>query len=366
MYATILLSSLAAAASLRAPPTYTNPTSPGRDTPDPGVAFDNATGLWWASTTTGGAPCFSLSSSHNLADWVPAGHMFDTPPAWADPANPSCWAPELHQVNGSWVAYFVARSKRSGLLSLGVATSQMGPGGPWTDSGAPLVEDSGAGAQGQIDATLARGPNGALFLVFKEDGNADGLPTPIHMARLTDNGTALRSGAAPWKGTQLIRDSLPWEHGITEAPWVVAQGGFYYLFYSGSGYTNEYAVGVARAQSLGGPYEKRAWRCPRQVPRLCAPLFLPPHPPSPPPYPAVGEPILRQDSSGAGAPPFESPGHCSVVQAADGKWAMVYHAWVGNDRSARHMMLDEVVWGADGWPRLATGGYPSTTAQPVP
>ena len=86
----------------------------------------------------------------------------------------------------------------------------------------------------------------------------------------------------------------------------------------------------------------------------------------PHPTPAVGAPILRQDSSGAGAPPFESPGHCSVVQVADGKWAMVYHAWVGNNRSARHMMLDEVVWGADGWPRLATGGIPSTTAQPVP
>ena len=45
--------------------------------------------------------------------------------------------------------------------------------------------------------------------------------------------------------------------------------------------------------------------------------------------------------------------------------ALLYHAWIGDDRSARHLMLDAVTWGADGWP-VVGGGVPSTDERPVP
>ena len=321
---------------LAASTTYTNPLIPLADTPDPGVAFSN--GSYWAATTTGGAPCFALHRSADLATWEAAGHMFSSAPAWADAQNPSCWAPELHYINAtrSWVAFYVARAAASGLLSVGGATSSGGPGGPWTDLGAPLVEDAGAGAQGQIDPTLAWRADGAPVLVWKEDGNADGRPTPIHFAELAPSATQLVDpGKRAWKATALIADGLDWEHGIVEAPWVVPHGGEVFLFYSGSGYTSGYAVGVARAPALEGPFVKR------------------------------GPPILHQNGTSSSTPPFESPGHCSVLQLADGKWAMLYHAWRGGDRSARHLMMDQLLWGADGWPFLQ-GGVPTTEARPVP
>jgi arabinan endo-1,5-alpha-L-arabinosidase len=315
---------------------YKNPVIPDADTPDPGLAFDAATGAYYAATTTGGAPCFSLHKSSDLVNWEAIGHMFPGAPAWAQASDPACWAPELHYVPSTraWVAFYVARSAASGLLSIGAATSAGGPGGPWADLGAPLVEDAGAGAQGQIDPTLAWSAAGAPVLLFKEDGNADGRPTPIHFAALAPNATALAApaGAREWKATALIRDGLPWEHGIVEAPWVVQRGGEFFLFYSGSGYTSGYAVGVARAPALEGPFVK--W----------------------------GPPILRQNESSLA---FESPGHCSVLQLPDGKWAMVYHAWLGPDRAARHLMLDELMWGADGWPFLQ-GGVPSTEEHAAP
>jgi len=313
-------------------PTYKNPLIPQSDTPDPGVAFDPISAHYWVGTTTGNAPCFSLHRSADLASWEFVGHMFKAPPTWADRENPSCWAPELHLVNSTWVAYFVARSAASGLLSVGAATSSSGPGGPWVDLGAPLVEDAGAGAQGQIDPTLFWREDGVPVLIFKEDGNSDGRPTPIHYAELAPNATALADGRRAWKATALITNDLPWEQGIVEAPWVVSRGGELFLFYSGSGYDKDYAVGVARATALEGPWVKK------------------------------GPPILHQNGTSMA---FESPGHCSVLALGDGGWAMLYHAWIGDDRSARHLMLDAVTWGADGWP-VVGGGVPSTDERPVP
>ena len=32
--------------------------------------------------------------------------------------------------------------------------------------------------------------------------------------------------------TQLITNDQPWEGAVTEAPWMIRQNGFFYLFYS--------------------------------------------------------------------------------------------------------------------------------------
>ena len=181
--------------------------------------------------------------------------------------------------------------------------------------------EAGKGGQGQIDPTLAWGPDGSPVLIWKTDGNADKKPTPIRYAKLTPNGLGFAVGPS-WATTQLITDTLAWEHGIVEAPWVVPHGGQFFLFYSGAQFKNGYAVGVARATALEGPYTKK------------------------------GPPILAGDS-------FEAPGHCSVIQVADGNWAIVYHAWRGADRTQRHMMLDTLSWGPDGWP-FVNGNVPST------
>ena len=171
------------------------------------------------------------------------------------------------------------------------------------------------------------------MLIFKEDGNFDNKPTPFHYALLEPNGTSLapQSRNGQWKATALLEATLPWEGPLIEAPWVILRNATYFLFYSGNGFGNDYAVGVARSSALLGPYEKR------------------------------GAPILAQANTSVGAPPFEAPGHCSVVPvggAGSSDLAIVYHAWLGNDRSARHMMLDALQWdAASGWPYVA-GGVP--------
>ena len=327
---------------------YTNPLTQ-IDTPDPGVAYAPEDGLFYA-VTTGGDPvngAFTVRSSPDLANWTTLAPAFPPGgvPKWA---VDSFWAPELHRVGATWVLIHTGRTA-GGQLCVGVATSASGrAAGPYADAiGAPLLQDpSGLGT---IDATLFFDTDGRLYVLAKTDGNAVGRPTPIHIAELdaASNATRFAPGEslASFYASALITDTLAWENGIVEAPWLVKFGQSYFLFYSGSGYDgpgigiSAYAVGVARAPSVRGPFTK------------------------------FGPPVLA-NTTGAD-PHWQGPGHPSVLQSGDGTWAIVYHAWPGHVRSyGRHMMLDVVTWMPDGaglpWPVVNGGQGPSTQAMPVP
>ena len=64
---------------------------------------------------------------------------------------------------------------------------------------------------------------------------------------------------------------------------------------------------------------------------------------------------------------FVGPGHPSVVED---QW-LVYHSWLwgrlqpANEEPGRQLLLDELEWGQDGWPR-GRGGRPSDTPQEQP
>jgi arabinan endo-1,5-alpha-L-arabinosidase len=322
--------------SAAAAETYTNPVV-NNDAPDPGVVWCPELGVWASTTTTGGLPAFHLRTSADLVTWEDRGFLFQKQLSWA--GTDGYWAPEIHAVNGTYNVYFVARNAATGTLSIGVASSTSGTCvGPFADSGRVLVTHP---TMGQIDPTFHVSRDGTKYLIFKEDGNAVGQPTPIHYAVLTDDGLSLAPGQqAAWRQTQLIREDQPWEGNLVEGPWVVQYANAYYLFYSANGYSSpDYAIGVARAPALTGPYEK-----------------------------FEGNPILR---TGQGGKVFQGPGHCSVVQANDGNFAMVYHAWPGAARQYRAMLTDILAWapqGANGtlWPSVGTDGSPSTTPVPVP
>ena len=296
---------------------YENPVIP-LDCPDPGVAWDG-TRYWLACTgfgTDGGA--FPLWSSSDLVTWTSAGSLLPSVPTWA---VGDLWAPEIHRVGGAWRAVFTARAA-SGQLAVGLATAPAA-GGPWTDSGAPLLQD---GAMGLIDPSLFANEDGSAWLLWKEDGNALGLPTPILVAPLAADGRSL-AGAA----TELLRNDRDWEGAVVEGPWLIAHDGLFYLFYSGNAYASAaYALGVARAASPLGPFEK------------------------------AEDPVL----SSAGA--WEGPGHASVIAGPNGDLALVYHAWTAGHAGqapGRLVLVDTLQW-QDGWP--VAGGAPSSDSRPLP
>jgi GH43 family beta-xylosidase len=301
-------------------PPFANPVIPF-DCPDPGALGVDGT---FYAVCTGGA--FPIRSSRDLVTWknvpnaaiLPAGK-----PAWAANGGRN-WAPEIHRAGNTFLAYYTSVNGAN-VLSIGVASAQA-PVGPWTDKGAPLVED----ADGVIDATFFEDDDGSRFLFYKIDGNAKGKPTPIFARKLSPDGLSFAPGTTATR--VLTNNTTTWEGGVVEAPWVIKRDDRYYMFYSGNVYDHRYRTGVARASSITGPWEKK------------------------------GPPILANNASWVG------PGHGSVVRVNNADYFM-YHAWrnAGNGTAGpggRMVLVDRITW-KDGWPQIANGS-PSTALQPYP
>jgi beta-xylosidase len=293
------------------PVPYTNAVL-AKDCPDPGVL---ASGGMFYMTCTGGK--FEIRSSKDLVTWTDTGSSIlpSGKAPWAADGNRN-WAPEIHEVSpGAFVAYFTA-SDAQGHLAIGAA-SATSPTGPFTDRGGPLVQN----ATGVIDATFFADDDGKKYLYWKLDGNSKGQPTPIFAEELTADGLSFAAGASAHQ--VLVNDAATWEGGVVEAPWVIKRSGTYFLFYSGNVYDQRYRTGVARASSPTATFTKK------------------------------GTPILDNNNDWVG------PGHGSVVTVGTSQW-FVHHAWptdgAGNRdaNKGREVLLDAIVWGADGWPSFAT------------
>ena len=170
---------------------------------------------------------------------------------------------------------------------------------------------------------------GVRWLLWKEDGNSRKLPTPIWIQRLREDGLELVG-----EKKEILRNDAPWEGAVTEGPFVVRRGDYYYLFYSGNaccGRGCNYALGVARAKDMLGPWEKSA-----------------------------ANPILAGNES------WRCPGHGSIVADVEGRHWLLYHAYAQNGfvATGREMLLDEVRFGTDGWPTINGGKGPSSRARP--
>jgi arabinan endo-1,5-alpha-L-arabinosidase len=301
---------------------YDNPVIP-TDCPDPGVLYSG--GQYILSCTSGDAAnAFPIYTSPDLVAWTQQGYVFPSGhwPLWA---TADFWAPEIHAVGTHFVVYFSAMSSTTGEHSIGAATATS-PLGPFTDIGQPLIVDASVGL---IDASEINAANGTSYVLWKTDGNSIGEPTPIHAQPLSADGTALATGSSP---TTLITNDQPWEGAVTEAPWMVENGGTYYLFYSGNSYANaSYAVGVASGPSPLGPFTKAA------------------------------APIVSTGGAWVG------PGHCSVLDTPAGDTYMVYHAWpsdcVNGPGCGRLVLTDAVFW-SGGWPAVPFA--PSSATRPLP
>lgn len=296
-----------------------NPVLPG-DHPDPSI-IRVGKDYWATATTSQWAPVFPLLHSTDMVNWKTEGAVFPEPPKWSET---NYWAPEISAHQGRIFVYYTAK-KKGGPLCVAVATAAH-PRGPYEDHG-PLVCDEA----GSIDAAPATDENGRRYLIWKEDGNSRRQPTPLWAQPLSDDGLRLVG-----ERRELFRNDARWEGQLVEGPFVLRRNGWFYLFYSGAGCCGlkcNYALGVARSRKLLGPWEKYS-----------------------------GNPLLATNAD------WKCPGHGSIVEDPSGRTFLLYHAydpasfiWVG-----RQGLLDEVTWGADGWPAINAGHGPSARAHGKP
>ena len=296
------------------PPPYSNPIMAG-DFPDP-TAVRIGPEYWAIATKASGQPSPPILRSPDLVHWSVAGYLYTVPPAWS--TGSQVWGPWLHRDGDRYLVYYSARKKYGRpCVTVGVAEN---PIGPYTDYG-PLVCQPRA----SIDPSVVQNIHGRAFLVWKENGNTE--PSSIWVQPLTADGLAL-TGA---RRKILAGNRHNWEGGLVEGPRIIRRHNWLYLFYSGGGCcapsTCKYALGVARAKSIYGPWKR-----------------------------AKQNPILKSDKH------WKCPGHGALVQPPSGHWWLVYNGYRarGSPHSGREMLLDLVHWSRDGWPFFKRGSRPQT------
>ncbi|OQP56110.1 glycoside hydrolase [Niastella yeongjuensis] len=278
------------------------------DHPDPSVVkIGNE--YWGVGTTSNWFPAFPLYHSTDLVNWKGAGHVFTKMPTWADYY---LWAPEITYENGKVYLYYTGH-KKGGNLCVAVAVADK-PEGPYTDLGPLMCQDDGS-----IDAFPMRDEHGKLYLIWKEDGNSIGKPTPIWAAEIKEDRTALVG-----EKKELFRGDVPWERGLVEGVSIIKQNDYFFAFYAAAaccGKSCTYGTGIARAKSLLGPWEK---------------------------YP--GNPVLSANAE------WKCPGHGTPVKK-NGRYYFLYHAYSTNSGAygGRQGLLNEFEFTADGWVRFLNG-----------
>jgi len=287
------------------------------DWPDPSLI--RADGEQVAVTTSGPwAPSMRIMRTTDLTRWRITGAVFRRPPRWV---KRNFWAPEIIRLGDGYAVFYSALPRRRKTwFCLGVATAPT-PEGPWRDRGRPLR----CGRSGSIDPFPTRDEQGRLHLLWKADGNQFDRPTPIFAQRLREDGRKLLG-----RPRELIRNDRPWERKVVEAPAVIRRpDGFFYLLYSGNLCCTRrcsYAVGVARAPRLLGPWRKYS-----------------------------GNPILR------GGNGWRCPGHPGIAEDDEGGLTAVFHAFRGGDGflTGRQLLTAPLTFGAEGWPAIGEGRPPA-------
>ncbi len=283
-----------------------NPVLPG-DRPDPSVIKIGDT-YWATATSNEWAPLFPVFKSDDLQNWELVTYVFpDGAPEWA---ARHFWAPELayDEQQDRVYAYYTARDKESNRLSSAVASADR-PEGPYFDHG-PLV----AQELGSIDAYEYRDLDGRLYMMWKEDGNSQGEPTPMWAQEINEERTRLLG-----EKYELFRNDQPWEMHLVEGISVFREGDYFYALYSAGSCCDvncNYVTGVARTETLLGPWEKFR-----------------------------GNPTLSDNDH------WRCPGHGSVVEK-DGDYYYLYHAYSrkGGVFVGREAVLEKLVWNEEGWP----------------
>ncbi|HEY0462370.1 MAG TPA: family 43 glycosylhydrolase [Pyrinomonadaceae bacterium] len=310
----LAVSVLTAVAQKRA--VYTNPVVAG-DYPDPSV-IRVGKDFYATATSSEWSPEFPILHSRDLVNWEIVGDVFPARPAWS---VGNYWAPEIWQDKGKFYIFYVAR-KQGGNLCIAVATAAR-PTGPYADHGALACQEVGS-----IDAFPIHDENGKLFVVWKEDGNSVGKPTPLWAQQLDEQNFKLVG-----ERREILRnDPNSWEGNLVEGPYILRRGGWFYLFYSGNaccGRECKYALGVARSKTLLGKFEKNP-----------------------------ANPILKGNED------WKCPGHGTIVTDERGRTFLMYHAY---DPQAtvyvgRQALLDEVTWTGDEWAVVNGGNGPSKQA----
>jgi len=204
---------------------------------DPYVFYENGTYYAYGTNSDAGIEVYT---SRDLKAWEFNGVALrkedTTSPKWF-------WAPEVYHLDGRYLMYF------SGNEEARAAWSD-GPSGPFVEL------KSGVLLPGQgcvnIDNHLYIDDDGTPHIFLVEFNHHPG----VYQAKVEKDYTTIIKSTLH----DAIHPEQPWEciRGlVNEGPFILKHKGTYYLTYSGNDYqSQDYAIGVALASDINGPWKK--------------------------------------------------------------------------------------------------------------
>lgn len=189
----------------------------------------------------------AAKTSQNLTAWQGASSPFSIP-SWVrstiSGAN-NLWAPDISYFGGTYHLYYAASTFGSNHSCIGHATRDSMSSGSWTDHGSVICSNDGTNDNwNAIDANVIIDENDDIWMVFGSFWGG------LKMIQLDASGERM--------GTELISVAArPQNGGALEAPFILRQCGYYYLFTSWDHCCDNpynYNIRVGRSTSVTGPY----------------------------------------------------------------------------------------------------------------
>lgn len=215
------------------------PIAPGAD---PSIlTIDHGPDAGYYLVTTGTQ---RIRYSDDLVHWSKAGNLFKGG-KFPKGIVSDFWAPSLAEHGDKFFLRYSARGK-GGILRVRSAVSDKVTG-PYRDLG-PTVPLRPGSNVGSIDAAEFTDVDGSSWLLWKQEGNPHGLPTPLMIQRLSGDGFELKGRAH-----QMATNDRAWEGPIVEAPTAFRRGDNVYVAYAGHLYGQPtYNVGMLRIHAPDG------------------------------------------------------------------------------------------------------------------
>lgn len=311
--------------------TFSNPVlGPGQD---PSVVTVN--GWYYLTQTSPNSTYITIRQARSLKSLAAAPKTV----VWrgGEAGSPCCewWAPELHQIGGSWYIYTTADDGNNNNHRLQVLQAS-NPLGPYTYKGQLTTP----GGHWSIDPSPVQLPDGQLYLFWSGWPDDQNGVQNIYIAQLanpwtvTGDRTMLSTPTYPW---ELNSDGVPVK--VNESPEPLVHGNKIFVAYSASGcWTPDYALGLLSAPIGANLLDAASWT------KSTQPVF-----------------------SSNPAADIYGPASNGFFTSPDGRqtW-MAFHAVNdshGNCGLERDIYAQQVTWSADGTPQF--GGHPVPITTPI-
>lgn len=283
--------------------------------------------------------------SKNLVKWEYVADAFsrESKPNWKSEGG--LWAPQIYNNSGTggdglFYLFYSYSKWADPNPGIGVARAKY-PYGPFTDLG-KILDTQSSGVGGAIDQFYIKTGTGRNMKSYIFWGSFNGLwGQEIASDMKTLLSTKFQIGGRGFEGIYI------YEHG-----------GKFWLFTSSNscceGPNTKYFLAISVADNIKGPYRTKTGMDIKDINDFQA---------------ASATKFLEGDGK-----VWIGPGHNGeIIQDDKGRYFMLYHAvsvakpWLISEGGAtrRPLLMDEIHWGADGWPYIE-GGIPSSTRKTAP